>query len=183
MFETEIADHVKCIEGLHRISEAVAHAAELLTEAILAGNKLLLCGNGGSAADAQHFAAEIVGRFQKERPAYPAMALTTDASVMTALSNDYAYDVVFARQTAAFGRPGDVLLGISTSGQSENVLKAMGTARELGMKRIGLLGGTGGPIAEAVDVAVVVPCRLTARIQEAHGFILHHWAGAIEAAI
>lgn len=155
--------------------EAILEAAEAIAQSLRGGGKLLACGNGGSAADAQHIAAELVGRLApgRERPALPALALTTDTSALTALGNDYGFEEVFARQVQALGRPGDVLLGISTSGNSPNVLQAVRCARALGIRSIGLLGGEGGRLRRLVDLAIVVPSDVTARIQEAHITIGH----------
>jgi len=168
------------MQSLPSMQESVDQAAHLLTQAIARGNKILICGNGGSAADAQHFAAEIVGRFKKERRPWPAVALSTDTSILTAVGNDYGFDAVFARQVEGTGRPGDVLLGISTSGNSPNVLQAVHAARDLDMGTLGLLGKDGGDLAQAVDHALVVQGNDTARIQEAHIFLLHYFAGCIE---
>ena len=140
----------------------------------------MICGNGGSASDAQHFAAEIVGRFEKERRAYPAVALSTDTSILTAVGNDYGYAEIFARQVDGLGRPGDVLIGISTSGHSENVIRAVKRGKSLDMKTVGLLGKDGGALKQLVDQPIVVDSATTARIQEAHIFILHYWAWQIE---
>ena len=144
------------------------------------GGKLLICGNGGSASDAQHFAAEIVGRFEKERRAFPAVALSTDTSILTAVGNDYGYDEVFARQVEGLGRPGDILIGISTSGHSDNVVRAVQRAQTMQMPTIGLLGKDGGALKALVERSIVVENDTTARIQEAHIFILHYWAWFIE---
>jgi D-sedoheptulose 7-phosphate isomerase len=143
----------------------------------------MICGNGGSASDAQHFAAEIVGRFEKERRAYPAVALSTDTSILTAVGNDYGYDEVFARQVDGLGRPGDVLLGISTSGGSQNVIRAVKRGKSLGLQTVGLLGKNGGALKGMVDQAIVVESATTARIQETHIFILHYWAWQIESGL
>lgn len=137
------------------------------------GGKVLFCGNGGSAADAQHLAAELVGRFGKGKPPLAAIALTTDTSVLTCLSNDYSFDEVFAKQVEALGQKGDVLVGISTSGRSENVLRAVRRARELGLFTVALTGSDGGPLAEASDLHVTVPSKNSQRIQEAHITIGH----------
>ncbi len=152
---------------------AVVAAAERLVAAFAAGNKVLLCGNGGSAADAQHIAAELVSRFREERRALPAIALTTDSSILTAIANDYAFERVFARQVEALGQPGDVLVGISTSGNSRNVLAAMTAARARDMVCIGFLGNYGGTIGTHCDLAIVVPSADTPRIQEAQIAIGH----------
>jgi len=153
--------------------EAIAAAADALLSALRDGRTVLVCGNGGSAADAQHFAAELVGRFALERRAWPALALTTDTSALTAIGNDHGFDRVFARQVEAHGRPGDVLVGISTSGGSPNVLAAVETARSRGLVTIGLTGRDGGALGRAVDVHLNVPSPSTARTQEVHITLLH----------
>ena len=183
MFDDALNEHIRCFEALGKLRELIAGAAEIITEALAGGNKILICGNGGSAADAQHFAAEIVGRFTRERAAWPALALTTDTSVVTAVANDYGYESVFSRQVEALGRPGDILIGISTSGNSANVIKALHQARKNSLKTIALTGGNGGELAEQADTAVNVAANVTARIQEAHIFILHYWADAAESAL
>ena len=152
---------------------AIAAAADALRTALGGGRTVLVCGNGGSAADAQHFAAELVGRFALERRAWPALALTTDTSALTAIGNDHGFDRVFARQVEAHGRPGDVLVGISTSGGSPNVLAAVETARSRGLVTIGLTGRDGGALGRAVDVHLNVPSPSTARTQEVHITLLH----------
>ncbi|MFT5387840.1 MAG: D-sedoheptulose 7-phosphate isomerase, partial [Candidatus Omnitrophota bacterium] len=148
-------------------------ASEVFIKAMKSGNKVLFCGNGGSAADSQHVAAEFIGRFQKERQALPAIALTTDSSILTCLSNDYNYDIVFSRQIEALGKEGDVLFGISTSGNSKNVIEAVKASKKLGMVTITLTGGDGGELAKLADVSLVVPSKNTARIQESHLCIEH----------
>ena len=153
---------------------ALARAIDLVADALRGDHKLLLFGNGGSAGDAQHISAELVGRFIDERRALPAIALTTDTSALTAIANDYGYDEVFARQVRALGRAGDVAIGISTSGKSPSVLRAVETARSLGLKTIGFTGGDGGPLARLVDVELrVAASTLSCRIQEAHILIGH----------
>jgi D-sedoheptulose 7-phosphate isomerase len=151
----------------------VARAARLIIEAMRAGNKLLIFGNGGSAADAQHIAAELAFKMGRERAALPALALTTDTSLLTAISNDRSFDFIFARQLQALGRKGDVALAISTSGNSPNVTAAIKQARAMGMTTIGLLGNGGGQAAELVDLALVVPHHDTPRIQEVHIAVSH----------
>ena len=153
--------------------DAIAGAAELMRDAVLSGKKVLLCGNGGSAADAQHIAAELVGRFVVERRPLPAIALTTDTSALTAIANDYGYEQVFARQVGALGNPGDVLVAITTSGTSKNVVAAVAVARELGMKVIGMTGAKGAAFVASCDAGVAVPSTNTARIQECHITIGH----------
>jgi len=160
----------------------IDQAGKLLAHQLSIGGKILFCGNGGSAADSQHLAAELVVRLRSNvnRPALAAMALTVDPSVMTAGGNDIGFENVFARSVEALGRDGDVLIGISTSGNSENVLRAMVEAKNKNMKVIGLLGAGGGKIAVECDIAVIVPCKVTARIQESHILIGHIWCEMIE---
>lgn len=151
----------------------VARAAGIIVQSMRQGGKLLLCGNGGSAADSQHVAAELAFQMGRERPALPAIALTTDSSLLTAVSNDRSFDQVFARQLQALGRPGDVALLISTSGNSANIIAAAQEARLIGITTIGLLGADGGRVAELVDLALIVRHRATPRIQEVHLLIEH----------
>ncbi len=153
--------------------EKLKKAIDVIYNALKNGNKILICGNGGSAADSQHFAAEIVGRFKLERKGMPAIALTTDTSILTAIGNDYGFDRIFERQVEALGKEGDVLVGISTSGNSENVIKAVNKAKEMGIYTIGLLGKSGGKLKDIVDLALIVPSNDTARIQECHLTIYH----------
>ncbi|MFA4843425.1 MAG: D-sedoheptulose 7-phosphate isomerase [Candidatus Margulisiibacteriota bacterium] len=167
-------------EVLKSLVPAIEKAARTMIEALKTGNKILFFGNGGSAADAQHLAAELVGRFLKDRAALPGLALTTDTSILTALSNDFGFETVFARQVEALAKPGDVAFGISTSGNSKNVLTALEKAREMNCKTIGLLGCDGGRIAEVVDVSITVPCRATPRVQESHITIGHILCGLVE---
>jgi D-sedoheptulose 7-phosphate isomerase len=180
MLDTMIDAHVQCLESLKAMAPALEKAGADMLQCLLGGGKLLICGNGGSASDAQHFAAEIVGRFEKERRAFPAVALSTDTSILTAVGNDYGYDEVFARQVDGLGRPGDLLIGISTSGHSQNVIRAVRRAQAISMQTIGLLGKDGGTLKTQVDQAIVVGNQTTTRIQEAHIFILHYWAWQIE---
>lgn len=180
MLSTMLDQHVKCMQQLKTIAPAIEAAGTALLSCLLDGGKLLVCGNGGSASDAQHFAAEIIGRFEVERRAFPAVALTTDTSILTAVGNDYGYADIFARQVEGLGRPGDLLIGISTSGHSENVHRAVRCAAALGMQTIGLLGRDGGVLKDQVDRPIIVDNSTTARIQEAHIFILHYWAWQIE---
>lgn len=153
--------------------EAVGNAVHLLDECLKGGHKVLLFGNGGSAADAQHIAAELMGRYKKERRALAAVALTTDSSILTAWSNDYEYATVFSRQVEGLGQVGDVAWGISTSGNSPNVVRGLVRAKELGLTTIGLTGRDGGQIATLVDCLINVPAKETARIQEAHIITYH----------
>jgi D-sedoheptulose 7-phosphate isomerase len=158
----------------------IVEAALLISDCLAVGGKLLLFGNGGSAADAQHLAAEFVGRFVVERPGLAAIALTTDSSILTAVANDYGFERVFARQIEALAQPGDVAIGISTSGNSANVLAAMKQAANQNLKTIGLSGKDGGLLARTSDVSVTVPTANTARIQECHIAIGHIWCELVE---
>jgi D-sedoheptulose 7-phosphate isomerase len=169
-------------QTIDRGLDPVVRAAAAIRDAVSAGGKVLVFGNGGSAAEAQHFAAEMMGRFARERAAMAAVALTTDTSVLTAVANDYAFDRVFARQVEGLGRPGDVALGISTSGRSSNVVEALRVARARGLVTIGLTGGDGGPMGAAVDVHVNVPHRAAARIQEVQLMLLHAICALVEGA-
>lgn len=169
--------HVRLVE---EAAGAIIEAIEVVHRCFLRGGKLLLFGNGGSAADAQHVAAEFVGRFARERAALPAIALTTDTSALTAISNDYGFERVFARQVEALGASGDVAVAISTSGNSPNVLAAVEVARARGMTVVGLTGGDGGRLVEVADVCIVVPSRDTARIQECHLTIEHILCDTVE---
>jgi D-sedoheptulose 7-phosphate isomerase len=173
-------EHKELFLRLDEIRPSVVKAGLLIIESLKRNNKVLVCGNGGSASDAQHLAAELIGRFEKERRALPAISLSTDTSILTALSNDYGYDTVFSRQVEGLSVVGDVVIGISTSGNSKNVIFAMKSAKDKGVKSIGLLGRNGGELASLVDIPVIVPHQVTARIQEAHIFIIHFWAALIE---
>ena len=151
----------------------IEQAVNAVTQCLKGGNKLIFFGNGGSAADSQHIAAEFIGRFQKERQSLPAIALTTDTSILTALGNDYGFDIVFARQIAGLGKKSDVAFAISTSGNSPNVLEGVKQAKKMGIKIIALTGGTGGKLASLCDISLIVPSTVTARIQESHICIAH----------
>ena len=158
------------------LAESIAAAGRLMSDALLDDGKILSCGNGGSAADSQHFSSELLNRFEMERPGLPAIALTTDSSTLTSISNDYAYEDIFSKQVRALGRAPDVLLGISTSGNSENVIRGIAAAHERGMKVVALSGSDGGRMAEALqegDVEIRVPATRTARIQEVHLVVIH----------
>jgi len=173
------------IDGLaalrdHDLSGAIERAIDIIVAALSAGKPMLVCGNGGSAADAQHIAGELVGRFLRERKAYNVIALGTDTSVVTAWSNDYAFETLFARQVEAHGSKGAVLLAISTSGNSKNVLAAAEVARQQGMTVIALTGEGGGKLAPLADVLLDVPSRFTPVIQQGHLCLYHYLCGAIE---
>lgn len=158
------------------LAPAIVRAAQLMTQSLLDEGRIFACGNGGSAADSQHFAAELVNRFEMERPGLPAIALTTDSSALTSIANDYSYDEIFAKQIAALGRDNDVLLAISTSGNSQNVNRAIDAAHERAVKVVALSGRDGGRMARLLtdsDVEIRVPAQRTARIQEVHIVVLH----------
>lgn len=163
------------------LCEATERAAAMVVESLRAGGKLLLCGNGGSAADAQHWAGELVARFLHDRPGLAAVALTTDSSILTAIGNDLGYERVFSRQVEALGRPGDVLFALSTSGNSANVLAAARAARGGGMRVVGFTGQSGGALAGACDLLLAVPAALTFRVQEGHEVLGHILCAMIEA--
>lgn len=166
-------DHLDVFGKTMEQMDVIQLMAERCKEALKAGNKVLFCGNGGSAADAQHLAAELIGRFQKERRSLASIALTTDTSILTAVANDYGYDEVFARQVKGLGRSGDVLIGISTSGNSANVVKAALKARDTGMHTIAFTGEGGGKLKDICDITFAVPSKVTARIQEMHIMVGH----------
>ncbi len=169
--------------AMETLSPLMATAAERMVQTLVSDGKLLLCGNGGSAADAQHFAAEMVGRFERERPGLAAIALTTDSSALTAISNDYDYDLIFSKQVHALGRAGDILVAISTSGNSANVVAAIHAAHDRGMSVIALTGKDGGQIGEMLsgdDVSLCVPVNRTCRVQEVHITIIHALCDAVD---
>jgi len=168
------------LQSLFDLDAQVAKAADLIEESLRAGNKLLVCGNGGSAADASHFATEFVVRFTKDRPAYPAICLSGDGGLLTAAGNDYGFDEVFARQVAAFGLQGDVLICLTTSGKSRNVERALEEAKAHKLKTIAFLGRDGGSTIGMADVDLLVRSESTARIQEAHQLLLHVLCETIE---
>lgn len=178
-----IASHQAAAAALAADPSAIRAIAEALAAAALAGGRILICGNGGSAADSQHIAGEFVGRFKKERRAIAAIALTTDTSILTCLGNDYGFDRVFERQVEALGRPGDVLLAISTSGSSPNVLRAAVKARELGLQVIGFFGKKGGDILPHCGLAFLAPETDTPRVQEMHILAAHIICELVEDAV
>ncbi len=168
-------------EAVSALRPGIEAAADELARVLRAGGRILVCGNGGSAADAQHFAAELCGRYRRERRAYAAVALTTDTSVLTSVGNDYGFERVFARQVEGLGRPGDALVGFSTSGRSPNVLRAFETARAAGLRTLAIAGGDGGPLRGLADRCLCVAASAsTPRIQEGHQFILHALCEIIE---
>ena len=168
-----ITETARTIDTLHALSPQIETAARMWIKALSAGRKVIFCGNGGSAADAQHLAAELMGRFMFDRDPLPALSLTVDSSALTAIANDYGYDKVFSRQLRGIGLAGDVLVGISTSGNSSNVLAAFEAAREMNVSTIGLTGAGGGRMAQVSDLLIAVPHERTNHIQEAHIAIGH----------
>ena len=179
--EACLHEHLTVMQSLSALSEPIQRAAHMIEEAVRSGNKLMLCGNGGSAADSQHLAAEFTGRFVKDRQPLAGLALSTDTSALTCIANDYSFDEVFSRQVLGLGRSGDCLLAISTSGNSRNVVRAVEAARSIGVHTVGLLGRDGGELREKCELSIVVPSRTTARIQEAHIFIGHTLCSIVEA--
>lgn len=180
LFRHNLDQHLALFQRLMALEQEVMGAAHIVADSLRQGGKLMICGNGGSAADGQHIASEFTGRFVQDRRPLAALALGTSAPELTSIGNDYRFAEVFARQVAGLGRAGDCLMAISTSGQSENVVRAVVVARELGLRTIGLLGHDGGRLAPLCELAVIVPDVVTARIQEAHMLIGHTICGAVE---
>lgn len=183
LFIRNLAEHRALFAALDTLDTPVRAAAELLAASLQGGGKVMFCGNGGSAADSQHLAAELVGRLVHDRRPLSALALSTDTSALTCIANDYSFDQVFSRQVQALGRPGDSLVAISTSGNSANVIAAVQAAQVIGMQTIGLLGRDGGRLRELCSACIVVPSPTTARIQEAHILIGHTLCGLVEVAL
>ncbi len=179
-FLNNLHEHLSLFQQLNSLDQHVDQAINACVHSLRAGGKLMFCGNGGSAADSQHLAAEFTGRFIKDRPPVAAIALSTDTSALTCIANDYSFEAIFARQVQAIGKPGDCLIAISTSGNSGNVLAAVAAAKALGITCIGLLGRDGGKLKPQCDISIVVPSQVTARIQEAHILIGHSLCGAVE---
>jgi D-sedoheptulose 7-phosphate isomerase len=180
-FDQAIQESVRTLESLKKLEREVSSAADLIEQSLRAGNKLLVCGNGGSAADASHFATELVVRFAKDRRALPAICLASDSGILTAAGNDYGFDEIFARQVAAFGVAGDVLICLTTSGKSKNVVRALEQAKARGLQTIAFLGRDGGSTIGIADVDLLVKNNSTARVQEAHQLLLHVLCEIIEA--
>ena len=180
LFSRNLTEHLAMCQHLAALDAHVDQAINACVYSLRGGGKLMLCGNGGSAADSQHLAAEFTGRFIEDRPPIAAIALSTDTSALTCIANDYSFEAIFARQVQAIGKPGDCLIAISTSGNSGNVLAAVAAAKALGITCIGLLGRDGGKLKAECDIAIVVPSQVTARIQEAHIRIGHSLCGAVE---
>ena len=175
-----INDSIETLQSLKKLQAEVARSADLIANCLTNGNKLLVCGNGGSASDAAHFTTELVVRFAKDRPAYPAICLTGDGGLLTAAGNDYGFEEIFARQVAAFGMPGDLLICLTTSGKSKNVLRALEEARSRKLKAIAFLGRDGGSTIGIADVDLLIRSDSTARIQEAHELLLHVLCETVE---
>jgi D-sedoheptulose 7-phosphate isomerase len=180
-FQKALREAVVVYQSLQALEPALETAGAWCVEALAAGRKVLACGNGGSAADAQHFTAELMGRYVNDRPAMAAVALTADTTLLTAVGNDYGYDQVFARQVRGLGKAGDILIVFTSSGNSPNLSRALEAARELGLKSIAFLGRGGGKAKDLADCVLLVPHAVTARIQEAHQFLLHALMDRIEA--
>lgn len=178
--QADIAAHLKAVDAVAALEEQLIAAADLVAQTFANNGRVFACGNGGSASDAQHFAAELTGRYQVDRPGYPAIALTTDCSALTSIGNDYGFEEVFARQLQAQSQAGDLLVAISTSGNSANVIRAVEYARQHDIRTIGLLGRDGGKLAGLVDNALTINVDSTARVQEAHILMLHIICEAFE---
>ena len=179
--QAELAAHQTTFKELSAMLPQISAVAECLRDCLKRGNKILLMGNGGSAADSQHIAAEIVGRYKRERRGLPAIALTTDTSTLTSIGNDYGFEFIFSRQVEALCNPLDVVIGISTSGNSVNVVRGIETAKQIGATTVALTGGSGGKLAALCDYSLTMPSSDTPRIQEAHIFIGHSLCGLMEA--
>lgn len=180
ILKSAVAAARETLQSLPDLAAQVESATDLIEQCLRAGNKLLVCGNGGSASDAAHFATELVVRFTKDRPAYPAIALVGDGGLLTAAGNDYGFDEIFARQVAAYGKESDLLICLTTSGKSKNVVRALEEAKMRKLKTIALLGRDGGSTIGLADVDLLVRCDSTARIQEAHKLLLHVLCEALE---
>jgi D-sedoheptulose 7-phosphate isomerase len=180
IFAKAIAEHIRVVQAIHDDHSVLERIASKMSAAMLNGNKILWCGNGGSAADSQHMAAELVGRFLRERRGLPSIALTTNTSILTAIGNDYGYELVFRRQVEALCVPGDVVVGISTSGNSKNVCLALEKAREIGAYTVAFTGKNGGGLAQVADETLQIPSTETPRIQEGHILCGHMLCDYIE---
>ena len=183
LYLSQLDEHIEAMNMARELAPAVSSAGQKWLDSLNNGGKILLMGNGGSAADAQHIAAELVGRYLNERRALPAIALTTDTSVLTAVGNDYGFDRIFSRQLEALAQPNDVVVGYSTSGKSQNICEAMKVAQAKGCYTLALTGQTGGALAKLVDSCIAVPSTCTPRIQEVHSFIGHMLCAFVDAGI
>ncbi len=180
MIKTEIEEHLQVFHSLVKLEPILQKTSERLINAMRKGNKILVCGNGGSAADSLHFSTELVGRYKHNRQAWPVVDLASNTATITAIANDYGFNQVFARQVEAHGNPGDILLGISTSGDSQNIIDAFTSAKEKRIFTIGLTGFHGEKNQKNTDISINIPSNNTPRIQEAHIFLLHYFAHSIE---
>lgn len=180
-FDSSLATTVQVFQSLASLRSEVDQAGQLIVKTLKAGNKLLVCGNGGSAAEAQHFCTELVGRYFKNRQSLPAIALSADGSLLTCIGNDYGYDAVFARQIAGLAKPGDLVVGISSSGNSANIIAAIAEARRHGLSSIALLGRGGGRMKGHATIDLIVPGESGRAAQEAHLFLIHHFCDLIDA--
>ncbi|MFI5336785.1 MAG: SIS domain-containing protein [Opitutales bacterium] len=180
-FEASQQETIRTLQALTSLRPQIDQAGQMILRALHAGRKLLICGNGGSAAEAQHFATELVGRFFKQRRSLPAVALSADGTLITCLGNDYGYETVFARQISGLGQPGDVVVVLSSSGNSKNILAALAEARRLGLESIALLGRGGGPAKGLATCEIIVPGQSGAAAQECHLFLLHHLCTLVDA--
>ena len=176
----ELEEHIKNSKSIYKLITKINKLTNIILSAFKEEKKLLICGNGGSAADAQHFSSELIGKYEKERSSFPAIALTTDSSAITAISNDFGFNNVFSRQIEGLGKSGDILIVISTSGNSKNLVKAIETAKKKNITCVALLGKNGGLISEMVDLDIIISSNRTSRIQEMHGLIIHIICGLIE---
>ena len=183
LFNSSWKEHLEAVQQMQSSLPLFESIAETLIRALRSANTVFWCGNGGSAADAQHMSAELIGRFRRERRSLPSIALTTDTSILTALANDYGYECVFARQLEALCRKGDVVIGLSTSGNSENVCRALAKAREIGAHTVAFTGASGGKMKSLADVCFAAPSNETARIQECHTLASHMICDAVEHAL
>ncbi|AWI09991.1 D-sedoheptulose-7-phosphate isomerase [Ereboglobus luteus] len=183
LLDNSIAATARCIESLKEIRAEIDRAAELILKTVRSGNKLLICGNGGSAAEAQHFSTELVGRYFKNRRSLPSVALSSDGSLITCIGNDYGFDAAFSRQIEGLAKPGDVVIGITSSGNSANILAALETAKKLGLESISFLGRGGGKARGMATVDLIIPGDSGRCAQEAHLFLVHHFCDLIDAAV
>lgn len=183
ILDNSISATARCIESLKEIRAEIDRAAELILKTVRAGNKLLICGNGGSAAEAQHFSTELVGRYFKNRRSLPSVALNADGSLITCIGNDYGFEQSFSRQIEGLAKPGDVVVGITSSGNSANILAALNTARAMGLESISFLGRGGGKAKGLATVDLIVPGDSGRTAQEAHLFLVHHFCDLIDAAV
>lgn len=179
-FNVSIQQHIDTFSMLGKLEHEANRAAEIIAKTLELGNTIYICGNGGSASDAQHFAAELTGRFEKNRRGYAAIALTTDTSALTAIANDYGFEKIFSRQLESLAKEGDLLVALSTSGNSPNIIATVNQAKAMGMSVVGLAGKTGGDLSVLSDCCLVIEAERTSRIQEAHIFLLHYFCEQFE---